>query len=311
MVTGFYAALAGAASVFIGILTALLASNLSNLNTQRERIERRIETIDARLENLDTQYEHFRDTLEKIREQEEVTQRREQAQDQVDEFIEEYVGIEFDINPDELTPERLQYELAQYLGENELNEEQHEVLQDRFEDVQDALTPSSGLMGDVDLNLTDPSLIASNRQIEHQWQIHTEERYNRNYRRWVQTMTEIRSLQDERERLLGRHESLDPSRIRESLRVTVVTIILSVGVPVFAYLLQVSNIVIAPNLQPWVKPTAIFVIWVVGLIYVFKHLRDQLAGDGGEVPNEPEISLDEETPATEENLTTDEEIETE
>lgn len=104
MVTGFYAALASAASVFIGILTALLASNLSNLNTQRERIERRIETIDARLENLDTQYEHFRNTLEEIREQEETTRRREQAQDQVDDFIEEYVGKEFDVNPDEFTP---------------------------------------------------------------------------------------------------------------------------------------------------------------------------------------------------------------
>lgn len=153
-------------------------------------------------------------------------------------------------------------------------------------------------MADVDYNLTDSSIIASNRQIEHQWQIHTEERYNRNYRRWIQTMTQIRSLQDERKRLLSRHESLNPSRIRESIRVAVVTIILSVGVPVFAYLLRVSNLVTYSSRQPWIEPTTVFIIWAVGLIYVFKHLSSQLTEDGGNIPNEPEIRLDEEISAT-------------
>ncbi len=38
MVTGFYAALAAAVSVFIGILTALLKSNLSNLKANENRL---------------------------------------------------------------------------------------------------------------------------------------------------------------------------------------------------------------------------------------------------------------------------------
>jgi hypothetical protein len=313
MVTGFYAALAGAASVFIGILTALLAGNISNLNIQRVRIERRIEAIDARLENLDTQYNHFRNVLEEIREQENASQRREEAQEQVDEFIQEYVGTEFDIDPQELTADRLQSELTQYIGGDDLNEEQQEVLQERFEDVKNILRQSSGLplVIDSDFSLTDSSIVASSRQIENQWEIHTEERFNRNYRRWIQTMTEIRSLQDERDRLVDRHESLDPSHIKESLRITVVTIILSVGVPVFAYFLRVSEIVIYPISQKWVEPTIVLFIWISGLVCVFSHLRSQLSENNGHIPGEPELSLNEETATAAEDDTDEEETVTE
>jgi hypothetical protein len=38
----------------------------------------------------------------------------------------------------------------------------------------------------------------------------------------------------------------------------------------------------------------IFVIWGSGPIYVFNHLREQLDEDGGELPDAPEVSLDEE-----------------
>jgi uncharacterized protein YukE len=298
MVTGFYGTLAAAASVFIGILTALLASNLSNLNAQRERIEQRIETIDAQLENLDIQYNHFKDTLDEIREQEAANQRREQAEEQIDRFIEEHVGVEFDISPEDLSPRKVQREFADYLGQDQLFEEQHNVLQERYEDIESALTPTSpfAMASIPDEAFVDSEIIASNHQIANQWEIHQEERFNRNYRRWVQTMTEIRSLQDERERLVDRHESLDPSRIRGSLRATVVTIILSIGVPVLAYLFRVSGVVMAPNIQTWIEPTVIFAIWVGGLVYVFKHLRDQLDEENGEIRDEPEVSLDEEEP---------------
>ncbi|WP_435551934.1 hypothetical protein [Natrinema sp. CGMCC1.2065] len=299
MVTGFYTALATSASVFIGILTALLASNLSNHNVQRKRIERRIEIIDARLTNLNTQYEHFRDTLEEIREREEASQRHEQAQDQVDEFIQDHVGSEFDISPDDLTPRRLQREFAEYLGVDSLNEEQHNILQEHFGDIQEALTSTSSLYRmDGSFTQVDPEIMASNHQIEQQWQIHTEERFNRNYRQWIETMTEIRSFQDERKRLVSRYESLDPSQIREILRATVATIILSIGGPLVAYLLRVSGVTIAKGFPQWIEPTFIFTLWACGLIYVFKHLRDKLNQEGGELPDEPDITLDEETPET-------------
>ena len=44
----------------------------------------------------------------------------------------------------------------------------------------------------------------------------------------------------------------------------------------------------------WLETTGIFVIWVSGLVCVFNHLREQLDEDGGELPDEPEVSLDDE-----------------
>ncbi|MFC7078310.1 coiled-coil domain-containing protein [Haloarcula halophila] len=295
MVSGFYGALAASASVFIGILTALLASNLSNLNAQRERIDRRIGTIDSRLENLNKQYEHFRDTIEEIREQQQAEQRCEQAEEEVDNFIEEHIRVEFTADPDELTPRMLQRELADYLDVDRLNEEQHNVLQERYEDIQSALTTTSSYGGDIpDDAFIDAEVMAINNQIDHQWQIHTEQRYNRNYRRWVQTMTEIRSLQDERSRLADRHESLDPSRIRGSLRATVVTIGLSVGIPLLFYFFRVAELSFA-NFPPWVEPTLVSLLWVGGLLHVFSHLRDQVNEETGDLPDEPDVSLDDDT----------------
>jgi hypothetical protein len=52
MPAGLYAALATSASVFIGILTALLVSNLSNLKSERRWITRRLEGIDAKLRGV-------------------------------------------------------------------------------------------------------------------------------------------------------------------------------------------------------------------------------------------------------------------
>lgn len=52
MATGLYVALATSASVFLGILTALLVSNLSNLKSERSWISRRIEGLDAKLQGL-------------------------------------------------------------------------------------------------------------------------------------------------------------------------------------------------------------------------------------------------------------------
>jgi len=52
MPTDLYAALATSASVFLGILTALLVSDLSNLKSERSWISRQIEGFDAKLQGL-------------------------------------------------------------------------------------------------------------------------------------------------------------------------------------------------------------------------------------------------------------------
>jgi hypothetical protein len=66
MLSGFYAALATSASVFIGILTALLANNLSNLKAERHWINRRLEEIDAKLRGLDSEQTDIEDKTHTI-----------------------------------------------------------------------------------------------------------------------------------------------------------------------------------------------------------------------------------------------------
>lgn len=52
MPVAFYASLAASASIFIGILTALLISNLNNTKAELTQIEFRIKAINARLQSL-------------------------------------------------------------------------------------------------------------------------------------------------------------------------------------------------------------------------------------------------------------------
>lgn len=66
MFSGFYTALATLASVFIGILTALLVSNLSNLKSERHWINRRIEEIDAKLCSLEREQTEIEDKTHNI-----------------------------------------------------------------------------------------------------------------------------------------------------------------------------------------------------------------------------------------------------
>ncbi|GAB6862695.1 hypothetical protein ACFR97_16315 [Haloplanus litoreus] len=209
MVTGLYASLAASASVFIGILTALLASNISTHKAERNRITYRIQAIDARLRELDDKRGELEDVIEDI-----------------------------------------------YLTwiDEQRTEEDHE---------------------DTD------------------WYIHEREEYNRNQQEWLRTKTEIRSLQREREKLNNRYDTLDPSRIRETLEAGVIAIFLAVVIPSIAYL---AHVVDFPGIETsfwWIEPVIIFVLWAVGLGYVFQHLRDKLDKEPGNLPEEPEIEFTE------------------
>lgn len=209
MVTGLYASLAASASVFIGILTALLASNISTHKAERNRITYRIQAIDARLQELDDKREELEDVIEDI-----------------------------------------------YLTwiDEQRTEENHE---------------------DTD------------------WYIHEREEYNRNQQEWLRTKTEIRSLQREREKLVNRYDTLDPARIRETLQVAVVAIFFSVVIPSITYLAYVIGFPGIETSFSWIEPIIIFVLWAIGLGYVFQHLRDKLNKDPGDLPNKPEIEFTE------------------
>ena len=297
MVTGLYAALAASASVFIGILTALLASDLSNLRAEQSRINRRIKTIDARLQSLDDQFQTLQDRVNEVADHLQAQQLQDEAETEVDEFIEEYVGEEFNIPPEDLSGERLQNEFLAFLDQNELNQFQLQELQENLDEIETKLSrsqsPSFLTEPMLSAPISNPEVSAMYDQIDHQWRIHNEERYNRDFRQFVQTVTEIRSLQRERQRLKQRYESLDPSEIKNTLKASVVTIGLSIGFPLLVYFLRVTLEEPLTDLPMYFETSSVFGLWVIGLGWVFNHLWGKLKDDSEDLDDEPELSINE------------------
>lgn len=204
MVVGLYSALAASASVFIGILTALLVNNLANLKSEKDLLERRIESLDSRIQGHQQEKENLEEYTTNIEEPRFTEKAR---------FSPEYQNVS---------------------SSNSI------VAADMMADVQNT------------------------RQ------------HNERHRRWNQIRAQLASLNSERERLSDRYESLDDSDIKSTLYACTVTIILSVGIPLFAYLLRVSGVVL--SLEPsWLEPVVVFVVWALGLGYVLYHISRQVA----------------------------------
>lgn len=125
----FYDALAASASVFIGILTALLISNLSTMTTARGRIARRITAIDARCENLN----HIEEVWE-TREQQDIKER-------VEDFIDQHVGSDFIAPIEHINHGYLLEKLANYLEceVEDLNQYHEDSLQNRMAEIETEL----------------------------------------------------------------------------------------------------------------------------------------------------------------------------
>lgn len=268
MVTGLYASLAASASIFIGILTALLTSNLSNLNTQREQIDRRIESINSELPHLTDQLEEVKDITE-------------EKQDNLNKIeavnhFQVYVHLRSDQYGLAVSEEQVAEDFADFLDQNELTEYQREAID--LEQVQ---------FGPMDVSEEVWYQKLNSRRRHH---ADEQDQLHRNTQRRRELETQINSLQSELRELTNRYKSLDPSRLRRSVYTTVITIGLSVGVPLLAYLLRVSGVSFSQTLQPWIEPTFVFLIWSVGVLYVFKHLRDQVNEETEDIHG---IALDE------------------
>lgn len=211
MPAGFYAALSTSASVFVGILTALLVSNLSNLKSERHRINRRLEGIDAKLRGLQMEQAEIEDKTVNIDEPRFVEKPR-------------------------FSPEREFY--------RESADSQAANVQ---ADIQNAM------------------------------------KHNRNHRRWLQLRSRREALTDERQELVSRHEALDPSKIKATLKASVIAILLAVVVPLLSYLFQ--ELEIAIEIGPaWARPATVFAAWLCGLGYVFLHLYREITEVSDESP---------------------------
>ncbi|MCU4971131.1 hypothetical protein OB955_00060 [Halobacteria archaeon AArc-m2/3/4] len=204
MTVGLYSALAASASVFIGILTALLVNNLVKLKSEKDLVERRIESLDSRIQGLKQE----KNALEEY-----ATNIEEPRFPEKGRFSPEYQHIDSTSSM---------------------------VAADMMADVQ------------------------STRQ------------HNERHRRWNQIRAQLESFNSEQERFSDRYESLDSSGVESTLYASVITILLSVGLPLFAYLLRISGVILFSGFS-WLEPVVVFVVWAVGLGYVLYHLNTQVA----------------------------------
>lgn len=135
-VGAFCGTLAASASIFIGILTAFLVNDLMNKMQGKRRALYRIDQIDSRLETLRSKQTRFEDDIQELEDQWE-EERREQAQDDVERFIDQRVGsYEFTIPVENLSRNRLLQELVEFLRYDDPSEldEYHEQWLDAHQD---------------------------------------------------------------------------------------------------------------------------------------------------------------------------------
>lgn len=362
----FYDALAASASVFIGILTALLISNLSTMTTARGRIARRITAIDARIESLASRRDRLRENLDRI---EEVWETREQqdAEKNVEDFFDRHVGSDFILPIESINLQILLEELANYLEceVDDLNQYHEDALQDRMAEIEaelvdavveaftseyenmslnklhelewkefrdsfedqfvisnldgktqrklrseyDRLTPDeppNSPFGQLSQNvfsgfdpyspiMDDPPQIPISEEIQaakmqraDRQKIHEKNRHHQDKNQHVRTETEIDALETERNQLVTRFESLDPSQLRDAIRISVGTILASVLFPLFVHLLHVLELVFhMSDGWPMLEPIVVFLVWIGGLAWVFLYIRGEIMEDTVEMPDDP------------------------
>jgi hypothetical protein len=285
----FYGVLATTASIFVGILTAYLVTRLSDLKSERSRIKQRVESINAEIRDLSTRYDFRIDQLESTHEQ----WRREEAEEDVDDFIESNVGTDWNPDSDSISVEEAVEALVEYqdVDEDELVEHHLDMLQDRWDEIIDELEPDPQQIAPTvsaeALAGSDP-LTGANWVIETLWNIYEREKYDTHDTKAVNIRRELDRLEDEREVLAEEFESLDPKQLKDSIKAAIVPIVLSVVLPLFFRLLHETGLVLRnrPTLAS-VEPIAVSFAWIVGFFWTLRFVWVRVSDTEEDLPESP------------------------
>lgn len=288
----FYGGLAIAASVFVGILTAYIVTRLSDLKSERSQLRQRIESIDAELEVLETRHD-FR--INKLEETEEKW-RHESAEKDVDQFIEYEVGSRWNPSHEEVTVEDALDALIEYqdLTEDDLIQRHVDTLEERWEEIIDELKPretvsSLGAMPSADVS--NETYEAANWIIEALWNIYEMEKYDTHDTEVMNVRRRVEELLEKRKRLEERYESLDPKQLRDSIKSTIIPIILSVVIPLIARFLHeigLQSTVISPTMA-LIEPMIVLIIWIIGFFWTLWFVWKRVTRTDEELQSPPQF----------------------
>ena len=102
---------------------------------------------------------------------------------------------------------------------------------------------------------------------------------NRNRTRLTQTKAKIDELERRERTLQTRLQSLSLEPVQEMLRSSAIAIVLTVVVPLLAYLCYELDFVLIRG-SAWIVPVSVFVTWIAGLLYVLLEFRDRIYNNG-------------------------------
>ena len=289
---GLYSALATTAGVFVGFLNAYLVSRISNMKSDRRRTIQRVESINAQLDSL---YEYWEWRDGQISEQKDEFAKK-RARAEVEMFVGSYVGEEWTPDGDIVTVSDYLDALADYLGRetdalNEFHKEAIRENRERLSKNANSRLPEwfremvkGGILGKAP-----PSFVLLSReQADLQWRVFEQEIWDKRNDDLATVEREIHSLTDERERLKAQYKEADPTELIQSVRLTGGTIILSVGVPLFTYLLHAIGITITVPFGQLVEASLVFTLWCSGLVITYHIMRRGVTSEEDDFPPAPE-----------------------
>ena len=142
----FYGSLAASASVFVAILTALLVNNYVQIKSDWRRVKNELDRIEEELEGLKDRRDDYQDTVDTLVEKRE-SDYREEAEKQVNEFIESEVPSEY-LNPIEnLDIEELYQDLIEFhdcedadeLEDSPIDYHHRDVVEERLDGIENQI----------------------------------------------------------------------------------------------------------------------------------------------------------------------------
>ena len=272
-IVSLYTALAGAASVFIGLMSALIVNQLISQHNQREELWQRIQYIDSNLGSYSKERKKYSKSLHSLEKQWKLEDMSNKAEKEVEEYLS-------DADLEENSPQELLFGLIDELGGIPAA---HQQL------FWDEISPEDNPAAEpYKKAVSNPQSLPEAMMIQEK-DIFKYRLYNLRYKEWLRANRQIDSMNNERQTLKSKFESLEPSHHTKEMYILIGSVTLSVFVPLLTHLLIVTNKEISVGSLSDAEPIIVFSSWTVGLALVIYYLYRMVRDDIDSIDENPDI----------------------
>lgn len=295
-----YTTLATSASIFLGLLTALIVNQLVNDRTKKARINERLRSLTSELRNQKKQREDLEQYLIEAGEELGKNRRKRTVNAQIDAFFRGSLAVDRKIHLSEFDWSRLKKEYKMYTNEElshweifELADRANEARRiveernlrqaDTFPDrVRVGLiilkrrirrtTPMDIILGPVDIEQSEPDISRAFREVMRE--TNEESVLSERDTEWHQVNSKIETLNKQIDDRRQDYRSINTEDRLETLDVIVRSTVFSVIFPVTGIILNVTGWTAAVEQSlAHFDLIVIGVFWLTGLVMVFTHIH--------------------------------------